>query len=511
MSPHSPATTVTVSAGTLRGVRRGGVHVFRGIPYAAPLTGAARFEAPAPPARWEGVRDASVLGPTAPAPPPGSRVRGIDLSALSGPGRRHGDEYLTVSVWTPDPGARGLPVMLFLHGGGFTTGTGDAPMYDGTAFARDGVVLVTCNYRLGAPGWLLLPDAPANRGMLDVIAALSWIQENIASLGGDPDNVTLYGQSAGATITASLLAAPAAKGLFRRAVVQSGTGEGSFTAEQAQRITRALAAELGVPAEAAAFAGITDERLVEGVTRVAGLDLTTADGQPDPLLGLTPFAPVLDPATLERQPSDAVAAGAGAGVDLLIGNTTEEAALYLAPSGALGATTEDDLLALASRVSPSGPDRLLAAYREERPGTTPADLRTAIMGDHLFGNGSRSLARAHATASGPSGARTFRYEFGWRSGAFGDTLGACHTLDLPFVFDRLDLPSLHGPHNLLGPGPVPRELAREMHTAWVRFASTGDSGIPTDRQCPEDLAGTASVPASALGGPLRMTRLYESP
>jgi para-nitrobenzyl esterase len=444
-------------------------------------------------------------------PPPGSRVGGIDLTALSGPGRRPGDEYLTVSVWTPDPGARGLPVMLFVHGGGFTTGTGDAPMYDGTAFARDGVVLVTCNYRLGAPGWLLLPDAPANRGMLDVIAALSWIQENIAAFGGDPDNVTLFGQSAGATIAASVLASPAANGLFHRAVVQSGTGEGSFTAEQARRITRALAAELGVPAEAAGFAEIPDERLIESVTRIAGLDLTTADGRPDPLLGLTPFAPVLDPATLARQPSDAVAAGAGAGVDLLIGNTTEEAALYLAPSGALGATTEDDLLVLAARVSPSGPDRLLAACREKWPGASPSALRTAIMGDHLFGSGSRSLARAHAASSESSGARTYRYEFGWRSGAFGGTLGACHTLELPFVFDRLDLPSLHGPHHLLGPGPVPRALAREMHTAWVRFAATGDPGVPAHPQRPEDLLGTTPGPASAPAGPLRLTRLHQSP
>lgn len=485
VTPSVPASTLlTIAQGTLRGARRNGVHVFRGIPYAAPLTGAARFAPPGPPRQWDGVRDATVPGPTAPVPPPGSRVGGIDLEAVTGPGWIPGEEYLTVDVWTPDPGAAGLPVMLFVHGGGFISGTGSAPLYDGTAFARDDVVLVTCNYRLGVPGWLHLPDAPANRGLLDVSQALRWVRDNAIAFGGDPGNITVFGQSAGATLTASLLAVPCAAGLMRRAIVQSGTGTGSFTPEQATRVTRALAGELGVPATARAFAEVPDEDFVRAVPRMTGLDLTT--DRPDPLLGLSPFAPVLDPATLVDQPADAVACGVGAGVDLLIGTNTDEAALYLAPTGALAATTEDDLRTLAGRVAPGRTDSVLAAYRAVRPGVSAGALRTALMSDHLFTLGSRKMARAHATASG---ARTFLYEFAWRSPSYGGTLGACHLVELPFVFDRLDLPSLYGPDGLLGPAHAPRHLARQVHRTWVRFARTGDPGL------------------SRADGPLRIRRL----
>ncbi|MGW3151899.1 carboxylesterase/lipase family protein [Streptomyces sp. NPDC001177] len=460
---------VTTAQGTVRGVRHDGVHAFRGIPYAAPLTGASRFAAPAPPPPWSGVREAVGYGPTAPTPPPGSRVNGLDLTALSGDGWREGPEYLTVNVWTPDAGARGLPVMLFVHGGGFVAGTGQAALYDGTTFARSGVVLVTCNYRLGAPGWLHLPGQPDNRGVLDVITALTWIQDNIAAFGGDPGNVTVFGQSAGATLTTAILAHPASGTLLRRAISQSGNPMGAFTAEQAARVTHAVARELGVRPAIEDFADIPDVRLLSAVASVAGLDLTTEE-RPDPLLGLTPFAPVLSAGTLEQQPAEAVASGAAADVDLLVGTNSDEAALYLAPTGVLATTSEEDVLALAARIHPE-PHSLLRAYRAQHPHASTAQLHTAIMTDHLFASGSRRLAHAHAQHPH---SRTYRYEFSWQSAAFDGWLGACHCLELPFVFNRPDLPSLSGPQALLGPGPAPDEEAAAVHAAWVRFASTGE-------------------------------------
>ncbi|MFG1646599.1 carboxylesterase/lipase family protein, partial [Amycolatopsis sp. NPDC049252] len=392
-------------------------------------------------------------GPTAPQPRRDA-FGVLDMSPYFGPGWVRGEDYRTVSVWAP-PSARDCPVLVFVHGGGFVTGSTRSPLYDGTAFARDGVVLVTVNYRLGVPGFLDLPGAPRNRGLLDVVAALRWVRENVAAFGGDPGNVTLAGQSAGATITAGILATPEADGLFRRAVVQSGNGLGAFTPEQAARVTQAVASALGVEPTVAAFGEVPDERFV--ATQPGGLDLRTA-ADFDPLLGLSPFSLVLD-----RQPAAALATD----VDLLIGTNADEGALYLAPQGNLTTSTEGDLLETASRVA-ADPAALVSAYRARRPHATPGELRSAIMGDALFGTGSRRLAEAHGAA--------YAYEFAWRSSAVDGQLGAAHTVELPFVFDNLRLPALRGPRGLLGPDDPPAELATRMHRAWVDFARTGDPG-----------------------------------
>ncbi|WP_442875566.1 carboxylesterase/lipase family protein [Amycolatopsis sp. NBC_00348] len=438
---------------TTTGDVRGHAGVFLDVPYAAPPIGAGRFAPPAPHEPWAGVRDATRPGPTAPQP----RRDGfgaLDMSPYFGTGWVRGDDYLTLSVWAP-PSARDRPVLVFVHGGGFVTGSTRSPLYDGTAFARDGVVLVTVNYRLGIPGFLDLPGAPRNRGLLDVVAALRWVRENIAAFGGDPGNVTLAGQSAGATITAGILATPEADGLFRRAVVQSGNGLGAFTPEQAARVTRAAADALGVSPTVTAFGEVPDEQFV--AVQLGGLDLRTATDF-DPLLGLSAFSLVLD-----RQPAEALATD----VDLLIGTNADEGALYLAPQGNLLSSTEQDLFETAARVS-ADPAALVTAYRAKRPHATPGELRSAIMGDALFATGSRRLAEAHGNA--------YTYEFAWRSSAVDGQLGAAHTMELPFVFDNLRLPALRGPRGLLGTGGPPAELATRMHTAWVDFACTGDPG-----------------------------------
>ncbi|MFI6920817.1 carboxylesterase/lipase family protein [Nonomuraea spiralis] len=443
---------MTTTRGAVRGVRQGAATAFRAIPYAAPPRGAGRFAPPRLHEPWDGVRDATAPGPNAPQSE--RKLGNVDMSPYFGTGWSHGDDYLTVDVWTP--GGGGLPVMVFVHGGGFVAGSTRSAMYDGSAFARDGVVLVTLNYRLGIAGFLDIPGAPANRGLLDVLAALRWVQENIAAFGGDPHNVTLFGQSAGATIVGGALTDTS--GLFRRAIVQSGSGLGAFTTEQAARVTGAAAEALGIEPHVDAFAGVGDERLVEAASKLAGLDLRTGTHR-DPLIGLSPFSLVLD-----TQPADSVAAH----VDLLIGTNTEEGNLYLVPVDKYATSTDADVQDAAAR-SHRDPARLVETYRKSRPEASSAELRSAIMGDALFGAGTWALTAANPGA-------TYAYEFAWRSNALDGQLGATHAVELPFVFDRTDLPRLRGPAALLGPDEPPADLADRMHRTWVRFATTGNPG-----------------------------------
>lgn len=455
---------VTTTEGAVRGRADGPAHVFRAIPYAASPIGAARFAAPAPHRPWPGIRDATRPGATAPQ----ARRDGfgaLDMSPYFGRGWIRGEDYLTVDVWAPRHGSD-HPVMVFVHGGGFVSGATRAPVSDGTAFARDDVILVSVGYRLGVTGFLDVPGAPANRGLLDIMAALGWVQRNIAAFGGDPDRVTLFGQSAGATLVTGVLAAPAAAGLVHRAIVQSGNGLGAFTPEQGERVTRAAAAALGIESTTAGFGAVPDEALVDLVPGLTGLDLRTATDT-DPLVGLSPFGLVL-----EEQPAHTFATGAAAEVALMIGTNAEEGNLYLVPQGNLLTSTLDDVHALAARLH-DDPRAWVDRYRSVRPEATVGQVRSAMLGDALFVEGSRRSAdahRAHARAS------THTYEFGWRSPAVGGLLGAAHTVELPFVFDTVTLPELGGPRGMLGPTAAPAELANRMHAAWTRFARTGDPG-----------------------------------
>ncbi|MER7722372.1 carboxylesterase family protein [Streptomyces sp. NPDC096323] len=462
---HEPEPVVTTAQGAVRGVRQDdGTATFLNIPYAAPPMGTGRFAPPQPHEPWDGVRDATAPGPTAPQSE--RKLGSIDMAPYFGAGWSRGEDYLTVNVFQPTAADSGLPVMVFVHGGGFVAGSTRSALYDGSAFARDGVVLVTLNYRLGIAGFLDIPGAPANRGLLDVVAALRWVRENIAVFGGDPDNVTLFGQSAGATVVGGVLATPEAAGLFRRAIVQSGSGLGAFTSEQAARVTKAAAEELGIAPHADAFADICDERLVEAASRLAGIDLRT-ETHHDPLIGLSPFSLVLD-----TQPAVSVGAGLSADADLLVGINTEEGNLYLVPVDKYATSTAGDVDDTAARSHPK-PAQLVETYRNTRPRASFGELRSAIMGDALFGAGSWALAGAHAAH--PQSA-TFSYEFAWRSQALRGDLGATHAMELPFVFDIAELPQLAGEGALLGPGKPPADLAARTHEAWIRFARTGNPG-----------------------------------
>ena len=356
--------------------------------------------------------------------------------------------------------------MVFVHGGGFVTGSTRAALYDGKAFARDGVVLVTVNYRVGIPGFLDLPGAPPNRGLLDVLAALRWVRDTISAFGGDPATSPSSASRRARRSSARCSRHRRPTGLFRRAIIQSGSGTGAFTPEQAQRVTETAAKALGVQATAEQFAAVPDERFLGILPQLAGLDLRTATAR-DPLLGLSPFGLVLP-----VQPADALTEGPAAEVAVLIGTNTEEGNLYLVPQGKLESSTEADVLALAS-AGYAEPAAAVAACRAARPGAPPGELRSALLGEALFGAGSTRMARAHSRISG---GRTHVYSFAQRSTALDGRLGAAHTVELPYVFDLADEPWLHGDSGLLGPDAAPAGLAEAMHGAWIAFARDGDPG-----------------------------------
>ncbi|MFD8615996.1 carboxylesterase/lipase family protein [Streptomyces sp. NPDC059513] len=441
--------------GTVRGAVERGVAVFRGIPYAAAPVGARRFRAPEPPEPWEGVRDALTFGPTAP-----KRPYAPPLERLLPDPAVAGEEWLNLNVWTPSlpPGTEGLPVLVWIHGGSLVHGSSAVPVYDGAAFARDGVVLVSVNYRLGVEGFGLFPDAPANRGLLDQLAALEWVRDNIAGFGGDPDRVTVAGESAGAVSIAALLATDRAAGLFRRAVLQSGA-PAALTPEAARGTTELIAERLGVPATAAALAAVDPEALLTAQTEV------TSGG--NPLTGRNSFQLVVDGELLIQDPADALRAGGAAGIDLLMGTNTEEYRLWFVPGGLTERLSRLKLrLALLKFKVPNATAR---TYRANRPDATPGEILGALATDLLLRVPLNRLADARAGAPGS----TYVYEFGWPSPV--QRLGACHALELGFVFDTLAHPDTVA---LTGPD-APQELADAMHRAWVDFATTGAPGWPS--------------------------------
>lgn len=455
MSDIVEATARTVQ-GTVRGAVEQGVAVFRGIPYAAAPVGARRFRAPEPPEPWEGVREAVAFGPTAP-----KRPYAPPLDRLLPDPAVAGEEWLNLNVWTPSlpPEAVGLPVLVWIHGGSLLHGSSAVPVYDGSAFARDRVVLVSVNYRLGVEGFGLFPDAPANRGLLDQLAALEWVRDNIAGFGGDPDRVTVAGESAGAVSIGALLATDRAAGLVRRAVLQSGA-PAALTPDAARGTTELIAKRLGVPATAAAFAAVDPEALLTAQTEV------TSGG--NPLTGRNSFQLVVDGELLDRDPAEAPRPGsAAAGVDLLLGTNTEEYRLWFVPSGLTERIGRLKLrLALLKFRVPNATAR---TYRANRPDATPGELLGALATDLLLRVPINRLADARAGAEGS----TYVYEFGWPSPV--QRLGACHALELGFVFDTLAHPDTMA---LTGPD-APQELADAMHRAWVEFATTGDPGWPS--------------------------------
>jgi para-nitrobenzyl esterase len=460
-------TVVRTRQGAVHGSAADGVASFKGIPYAAPPFGPNRFQPPRPVSAWDGVREALTYGPTAPKapyfPPFDMLIPEVDIP---------GEDCLSLNIWSPDLGQARLPVMVWIHGGAFANGSGSVPAYDGTRFARDGVVCVTINYRLGADGFLYLGDGIANLGLLDQIAALAWVQENIAAFGGDPNNVTIFGESSGGMSVATLLAMPRASGLFHRAIAQSGAAHYVLSPATAQRIGQYLAEKLSVEPTRQAIATVPLNRLTQAQQELR----VEISANPDPVrwgevaANMMPFEPVIDGDLLPACPIDRIAAGAGANVDVLVGNNADEFRLFLVPTGTINAVNEEILSrAVAAYGLPVA--QTLATYRATRQDASPGELLAAIATDWFYRIPSIRMAEAHARQS--AGA-TYLYEFAWQSPMFDGRLGSCHALEIPFVFDNLDK---KGFEELMGTHP-PQHVADAMHAAWVAFATNGTPGWP---------------------------------
>lgn len=463
---------VETRAGRVRGAREDGVFAFRGIPYAAPPVGPLRFRPPRPPEPWAGVRDALRSGATAPQIP--SALQRM----LGQGGEPQSEDCLALDVFTPGLDAARRPVLVWLHGGGFTGGAGSQAVYHGGALASRGdAVVISPNYRLGILGWLALPalaeedgGVAGNFGLLDQIAALEWVRDNAAAFGGDPENVTLFGESAGAMSVGTLLGCPRARGLFRRAILQSGAAHNVHAPEAAAVVTRAVLDALGL--------GARDVRAL----REAPLDAILAAQKraleaalPPPLAhgGLLRFQPVVDGDVLPRPPLEAIAAGSATGVSVLAGTNADEYKLWGLTDPKAAALDEPALVRRCLRNIPGehpdeGPHgaRAVRAYRDARAGrrpTEPPELWFAIESDRIFRIPTSRLLDAQA----PHAPAAHAYLFTWTSPALGGRLGSCHALEIPFVFGRVTHPVIRG---FVGDDPAAEPLAAAMQDAWLAFA-----------------------------------------
>lgn len=454
---------VATPAGPVVGSTVDGVHVFRGVPFGASTEGTGRFAPPAPPAPWSASLVCTAPGPSAPQNP------SILETALGLEGMGYGEDCLRANVFSPDlDGA--APVMVWLHGGGFETGTPSMTWYDGANLARRGVVVVTLGYRLGALGSLHLPDVAGAGcfGLLDQLAGLRWVRDAIAGFGGDPDRVTVFGESAGAMSIGALLVAPGASGLFGRAILQSGAAQTVQSEDDAADVAARFLARVGVPdGDLDALRRVPLDVLLAAQAAVGG---EGNDGD----VGL-PWQPVLGSEAVPRLPLDAVRAGAADGVEVLVGTTLEEMKLFPLLTPSLAAVDDDGVAARQAgyeALMGKGTGSLAAAYGP-RTAALPAPERwLALLTDLVFRIPAIRLAEAvHAR-----GGRAWMYLFAEASDAFGGALGACHALDLPYSWDNLDAP---GTDLLVGPvGEERRALARRMGDEWTAFASGAGPSWP---------------------------------
>jgi para-nitrobenzyl esterase len=456
--------------GRIEGERRGGHVAFRGIPFAKPPVGPLRFAAPEAPTPWSGVRASFDFGPS--APQGGSAVRGM---SAEGP---LSEDCLYLNVYTRAADGRRRPVLFWIHGGAFTLGSGSSPTYDGGPLCERGdVVVVTINYRLGALGALYLGahggerlSATANAGQLDQIAALEWVRANIEAFGGDPENVTIFGESAGSLAVCTLLVMPAAQGLFARAIAQSGASLSAASPEAAAKVAEALLAELEIAdAQIERLRDLPAERIV-AAQGVAALKAGGGRG----------FFPMHDGATLPSQPGEALASGRCAKVPFVIGTNRDEMNLFTAPllrELDKPMANEAAVAVLAKELPRGAEDRiaaLLEVYRSSRAARQLPHGNRALLGaiqsDMRFRIPSIRFAEAYRRQQ----PNTFMYLFTYESPAMRGALRACHALEIPFVFGTLSAPFQD---RFAGTGPAVEALSRAMMDSWLCFARTGNPSV----------------------------------
>ncbi|HEX5478658.1 MAG TPA: carboxylesterase/lipase family protein [Dehalococcoidia bacterium] len=439
--------TVDIRDGKLRGASDGGVLAFKGIPYGAPPIGARRFLPPADVEPWAGVRDALDYGPS--CPQASSRPQGWAQEP------RLSEDCLYLNVWTPATDGGKRPVLVWFHGGGFSIGSGSWPVYDGTALARRGdAVVVTVNHRLNIFGYLqlagLMPAefaSSSNAGMLDLVASLEWVRDNIGAFGGDAGNVTIFGESGGGAKVSVLHTMPAARGLFHRAVIESGPGLRVKRPEAAAELSKQVLADLGISAgDVKALQALPYERLLDANAKLGAA-------------GAFGFSPVLDGRHITEDPRDAYASGRAPDVPMIIGCNRDEATLFLARDTSIDDSYDD--ARLEKRMSSLGEDggRIIEAYRASRPEASPRELLLAIESDRMMRIPSIELAERKI-----AGTKTpvYMYLFCWSAGP----LGSAHGFEIAFVFDNARPP-------VMGASTGRAELASQMSEAWLAFARTG--------------------------------------
>ena len=459
---------VETRRGKVQGTVERDVRVFRGIPFAKPPVGARRFGAPEAPDAWPGARDATRFGPAAhQASRPLAPLLGILVDEES-------EDCLTLNVWAP-PSADGgrRPVMVWIHGGAWVIGSGSERTYDGAHLVRRGdVVVVTINYRLGPFGFLRTRelggglDSTGNEAMLDQVAALEWVRDEIAAFGGDPGNVTVFGESAGSVNIACLLTMPRARGLFHRAVLQSGSLNLTRPPSMALDVARQMLAEVGIePAHAHRLRDVPAKDLMAATNAVAGRSV------------LPPFSPVADGELIPARPFAAIAEGSGRGVPLIVGTNLEEMKLYRFLDPALERLDDAALVQRCGLLFPgagldgrSHAERAVETYRSARRArgedTSPVETWLAISTDHIFRAGALKLAELHARHT----PEVYVYQFAWKGAAPGRPQSAVHALDLPFVFGTLATSEIGA---IAGRTPATQTLSTRMQDAWLAFARDG--------------------------------------
>jgi para-nitrobenzyl esterase len=472
------APVVETALGRLRGALAAGIYSFKGVPYGASTAGPNRFKPPPPPLPWSGVRDALFYAGRARQLPNRPQRRAV-LETLLGPpdATPEGEDCLTLNIWTKGlgDGAR-RPVMVWLHGGAFAYGSGNRAVTDGANLARRGdVVVVSVNHRLNIFGFLHLCDIAGpewahsgNAGMLDIVAALRWVRDNIASFGGDPGRVTIFGESGGGGKVSVLLAMPEARGLFHRAVIQSGAALRVSTRERATALAEAALNELGLrPGECGRLQSLPAEQISAAIAPAA-----RAVGRSRwPLLDRYDFGPVVDGGDLPRHPGEPEAPAIADDIPLMIGGTREESAFFLADDDMVwnGTLDEAELRRRVATVAGAETDPLLAAYCAALPQASPADrLIAALTGSSFW---IRSVLLAERYAARPR-APVYMYSLDWQSPAHGGRLKAHHAMDLPFVFDNPDIP------DTTAGAPGARALAARIADTWIAFARAGSPDNP---------------------------------
>lgn len=441
---------VETSYGKLQGRQEGGVHVWRGVPFAAPPVGELRFRAPQAPEAWSGVREASEFGPVSHQPPDTRGTR------FGGQAPVHSEDCLYLNIWSPAVREEPLPVMVWIHGGTFVTGAGSQPQFDGTSFAERGnVILVSINYRLGPFGFMHLSpfgeELSSNQGLLDQIAALKWVKENIAAFGGDPQRVTVFGESAGSMSIAALLAMPAAKGLFCRAIMQSGAAQ-TLNAEQAKAIAATLLAELGITpgGDTSLLHTLPTDQLIEAAGRVM-VKITGGS------MGML-YQPVVDGDTLPIEPLQAVSEGAAQGISLLIGTNRDEGNLFFR-EGAPVADFDQSLLALEQMMGTGSLKEIASHY------STTWEGQAKIMTDLYFWGASVTLAESQLTY-----APVWMYRFDGTIPGHPLLCKAVHGAEIVYAFNNLSHLTRLGAEIT----PAMQQLADAMHESWISFAHHGN-------------------------------------